>query len=114
MEKHSISYKTFRRPEPVRYEEISVEAANQQYHLILADIAMAAAIKTYDRDYKPPPASEAYRPGSIRDRWLGQTLRRRFAQTGDRHGHRGGGLARGNAAGTTRQRRCGFWHPAGP
>ena len=51
-----------------------METANQQYHLILADIAMAAAIKTYDRDYKPSSSSEAYRPGSIRDSWLGQTL----------------------------------------
>jgi hypothetical protein len=50
-----------------------VETANQQYHLILADIAMAAAIKTYDRDYEPAAGGAAYHPGSIRDGWLGRT-----------------------------------------
>ncbi len=50
-----------------------METANQQYHLILADIAMAAAIKTYDRDYEPSSSGGAYHPGSIRDGWLGRT-----------------------------------------
>lgn len=45
-------------------------STNQEFHMILADIAMAAAIKTYDADYAFP-ASEAYRPGSIRDGWFG-------------------------------------------
>ena len=63
MEKHAINYKTFRRPEPPA-REISVETANQQFHLILADIAMAAAIKTYDRDYEPSAAARPISPAA--------------------------------------------------
>ena len=34
----------------------------------------------YDRDYRPSASGEAYRPGSIRDGWLGRTFGRRTAQ----------------------------------
>ncbi|MGE4281878.1 MAG: hypothetical protein AB7G62_20020 [Magnetospirillum sp.] len=46
---------------------------NQQYHLILADIAMAAAIKTYDPEYVFYTGSAGYAPGTIRDQWLADT-----------------------------------------
>ncbi len=56
-------------------------SAKEQYFLILADIAMAAAIKTYDGDYRIAADGENYVPGSIRDAWLERTadsgLRRR-------------------------------------
>ncbi len=42
---------------------------NQKFHLLLADIAMAAAIKTSGSSFSPPPAG-AYQPGVIRDEWL--------------------------------------------
>jgi len=44
---------------------------NQTYHLILADIAMAAAIKVYDRDHAVSVGRDAYHPGYVRDLWLG-------------------------------------------
>lgn len=47
---------------------------NQHYHLILADIAMAAAIKTLDRGYIFYTGSGGYAPGAIRDQWLNDTL----------------------------------------
>lgn len=46
---------------------------NQQYHLILADIAMAAAIKTHDPKYIFYTGSAGYVPGGIRDQWLADT-----------------------------------------
>lgn len=46
--------------------------SNQTYHLILADIAMAAAIKVFDRDHAVAVGHEDYRPGYVRDFWLGQ------------------------------------------
>jgi hypothetical protein len=49
-------------------------SANQRYHLMLADIAMAAAIKTFDPGYVID-GGEARAPGSVRDAW--------FAQCGD-------------------------------
>ena len=56
-------------------------SANQRYHLVLADIAMAAAIKTFDPDYTI--AAEGYAPGSVRDAWLAQccdeSLRKRVS-----------------------------------
>lgn len=45
--------------------------SNQTYHLILADIAMAAAIKIFDRDHAVSLESDDYRPGCVRDGWLG-------------------------------------------
>jgi hypothetical protein len=52
----------------------------QVYALIMADIAMAAAIKTYDRGYNLTRTGE-YAPGCVRDRWLesaaGEPLRKR-------------------------------------
>lgn len=45
--------------------------ANQRFHLLLGDIAMAMAIATYDRDYAAEPCAE-YTPGSICDLWLSQ------------------------------------------
>ncbi len=51
----------------------------QLFHLILADIAMAAAIRTYDA--AGTAAVGDYHPGSVRDAWLDRTtdpdLRRR-------------------------------------
>lgn len=52
---------------------MTVLTTNQQYHLILADIAMAAAIKTYDRGYIFCTGSGGYTPGCIRDSWLTDT-----------------------------------------
>ena len=46
-------------------------SANQRYHLVLADIAMAAAIRTLDPGYAIA-GSEGCAPGAIRDAWLGQ------------------------------------------
>lgn len=46
---------------------------NQQYHLILADIAMAAAIRTHDTSYIFYTGTAGYIPGSIRDQWLADT-----------------------------------------
>ena len=43
---------------------------NQRFHLIMADIAMAASIQVHDPDYQW--AADAYAPGSLRDAWLGQ------------------------------------------
>ena len=59
--------------------ELSV---NQRFHLLLGDIAMCMAIKTYDKDYRlPADPAESYMPGSLRDAWLEQVedkeLRRR-------------------------------------
>lgn len=52
--------------------------ANQRYHLILADIAMAAAIRTYDKGYIFYTGSAGYLPGSIRDLWLADTADERL------------------------------------
>ena len=43
---------------------------NQRYHLILADIAMAAAIRTHDCGSAVTVGAEDYSPASIRDSWL--------------------------------------------
>lgn len=53
---------------------------NQTYHLILADIAMAAAIRIYDRDHHVLVEEEAYRPGCIRDAWLEQAADQHLRQ----------------------------------
>nr|WP_294501169.1 hypothetical protein [uncultured Rhodopila sp.] len=45
---------------------------NQTYHMILADIAMMAAISTFDRQSVVPVGAE-YLPGSIRETWLART-----------------------------------------
>lgn len=47
--------------------------AKAQYFLILADIAMAAAIRTHDAGYDFGTDSEAYVPGGLRSRWLTAT-----------------------------------------
>lgn len=47
-------------------------SANQTYHLILSDIAMAAAIKTHDPAYAIVVAEADYLPGVIRDAWFEQ------------------------------------------
>lgn len=41
---------------------------NQRFHLILADVAMAMAIRTLDGD--APVCEGEYRPGAVRDGWL--------------------------------------------
>jgi hypothetical protein len=46
---------------------------NQRYHLILADIAMAAAIRTLDGAHVIAISAEAYVPACLRDAWLAQT-----------------------------------------
>lgn len=55
--------------------------ANQRYHLILADIAMAAAIRTCQPAFDLAALAARYQPGAIRDGWLAQSadpeLRRR-------------------------------------
>jgi hypothetical protein len=56
--------------------------ANQYFHMLLGDIAMCMAIKTYDKDYRLQAGpADAYVPGSLRDAWLEQVqdkeLRRR-------------------------------------
>ena len=45
---------------------------NQQFHMILADIAMMAAISTYDRQSAVAVGPE-YSPGSVREVWLART-----------------------------------------
>ena len=44
---------------------------NQRFHLLLADIAMVAAIKTVGSTFSAP-AEGAYEPGVIRDVWLAE------------------------------------------
>ena len=47
--------------------------ANQYFHMLLGDIAMCMAIKTYDKDYRLQAGpADAYVPGSLRDAWLEQ------------------------------------------
>ena len=46
-------------------------SANQRYHLMLADIAMAAAIRTFDPGYTIA-TGEGFAPGGLRDAWLAQ------------------------------------------
>ena len=43
---------------------------NQTFHLLLADIAMAMAISTYDRGYAIAEHLTDYTPGRLRDDWL--------------------------------------------
>ncbi len=45
---------------------------NQQFHLILADIAMAMAIDVMDGAHRTRQDAAGYLPGSIRDDWLRQ------------------------------------------
>lgn len=45
---------------------------NQTFHLLLADIAMAMAISTYDRAYSIAEHLADYTPGRLRDDWLAQ------------------------------------------
>ncbi len=56
---------------------------NQRYHLMLADIAMAAAIKTFDPAYAV--AGGEHTPGALRDAWLAQcsdeALKKRVSAT---------------------------------
>ena len=47
-------------------------SANQRYHLMLADIAMAAAIKAFDPGYAIT-GGEGFAPGALRDAWLAQS-----------------------------------------
>ena len=44
----------------------------QHYQLLLADVAMAMAISTYDRDYAVAERLVDYVPGRLRDGWLAQ------------------------------------------
>ena len=78
MEKQNINYKAFRKNSQERGREVIEEdpsgvrlSANQRYHLMLADIAMAAAIKTFDPKYAMA-GGEGHAPGSVRDAWLAQ------------------------------------------
>jgi len=48
------------------------QSANQTYHLILSDIAMAAAIRTHDPANAVVVAEEDYLPGAVRDAWFEQ------------------------------------------
>jgi len=43
---------------------------NQQFHLILADIATAMAAGIMDNAYRKTADTAGYQPGSIRDDWL--------------------------------------------
>lgn len=49
---------------------MSGPTANQTYHLILADIAMAAALSVHDSTWLQAASDQPYTPGAIRDRWL--------------------------------------------
>ena len=44
----------------------------QIYQSVLADIAMAMAIRTLDPGYMPAASEADYAPGAIRDGWLNQ------------------------------------------
>ena len=44
----------------------------QHYQLLLADVAMAMAISTCDRDYAVAERLADYVPGRLRDGWLAQ------------------------------------------
>ncbi len=44
----------------------------QLYQSVLADIAMAMAIRTLDPGYMPAASEADYAPGAIRDGWLNQ------------------------------------------
>ena len=48
-------------------------SAKDQYVLIVADIAMAAAIETHNAGYVFPADGADYVPGSLRQRWLAST-----------------------------------------
>ena len=48
-------------------------SAKDRYVLIVADIAMAAAIKTHDSGYVFAADGVDYMPGSLRERWLAGT-----------------------------------------
>jgi len=52
---------------------------NQQFHLVLADIAMAMAVSTCDPDY-PIDYDPGEPAGSLRDRWLAQVTDRLLRQ----------------------------------
>lgn len=60
---------------------MSAPTTNQYFHLLLGDIAMAAAISTYDPEYALAEPLMDYAPGQVRDVWLAQvadsTLRQR-------------------------------------
>ena len=43
---------------------------NQEFHLILADIAMAMAIATLDAEFQCAVEATHYFPGAIREDWL--------------------------------------------
>lgn len=49
------------------------QTRNQEYQIVLADIAMAMAIKTLDPEYSISCDVETYSPGAIREAWLGKT-----------------------------------------
>ncbi len=53
---------------------------NQQFHLILADIAMAMAISVMDAAGRPSVEAAGYQPGSIRDNWLRQAADKALTQ----------------------------------
>ena len=72
MEKHGLNYKKFRKGEEGK-GRMSELSAKDRYVLIVADIAMAAAIKTHDRDYVFAAYGVDYIPGSLRERWLAGT-----------------------------------------
>ena len=44
---------------------------NQRFHLIMADIAMAASIQVHDPGYRWA-VTDSYIPGSLRDDWMGR------------------------------------------
>ena len=104
MEKQNINYKTFRKKrgrQVTREDRISVSTANQRYHLMLADIAMAAAIKTFDPDYAIA-GGEGMRAGAVRDAWLAQCADEGLQQARERNGIRGRQRAEGAGRGTAR------------
>ncbi|EXJ15812.1 hypothetical protein [Imhoffiella purpurea] len=51
---------------------MAAPTANQFFHLLLGDIAMAAAISTYDPGYSVAQRPGNYAPGRLRDDWLAQ------------------------------------------
>lgn len=53
---------------------------NQQFHLILADIATAMAIRVHDAQAAIGQQADRYEPGAIRDAWFKQPKDRLLVQ----------------------------------
>ncbi len=106
MEKHDISYKTFRRAEAHQQEIrfMTAPTENQQFHMILADIAMMAAINTFDRQSAVAVGPE-YLPWIGAGGLVGAHGRSGIAQPGQCHGDRRLRVPTRHAGGATGRRR---------